>query len=223
MTMKEITVAAPEILGSLRSTYTRVVCIACEEKRIDYRLVETPLGAPELLAVHPFGRMPVMRHGDYTLSESKAIATYLDRVFPGPLLIPSDATLAGLTEQWISLVNSVMDRTLIRTYLLAYAAPRTTDGKPDRAAIDAVLPAVREQIAILDKAVAETGYLVGDQFTLADINLLPILHYVRQVPEGAEAIRAARHLSGYWERHSARPSLVVTTPQPGPPDRYRSP
>jgi glutathione S-transferase len=43
-----------------------------------------------------------------------------------------------------------------------------------------VLPAVRERIAILDKAVASTGHLVGDQFTFADINLLPILHRVQQ-------------------------------------------
>ena len=53
------------------------------------------------------------------------------------------------------------------------------------------MPAVREQIAVLDKAVARTGYLVGEQFTFADINLLPILHRVRQAPEGAEALAAA--------------------------------
>jgi hypothetical protein len=49
-----------------------------------------------------------------------------------------------LTEQWVSLVNTVMDRTLIRTYISAYIAPKTSDGKPDRAAIEAVMPAVRE-------------------------------------------------------------------------------
>ena len=38
--------------------------------------------------------------------------------------------------------------------------------------INAVTPALREQFAILDRAVAKTGYLVGDQFTFADINLL---------------------------------------------------
>ena len=46
-----------------------------------------------------------------------------------------------------------MDRTLIRTYLYAYIAAKTLDGRPDRAAIDAVLPAVREQLGILDRAV----------------------------------------------------------------------
>ncbi len=209
----------PEIIGSARSTYTRVVCMVCEEKGIEYVLTERLLGAPELLAIHPFGKMPVLRHGHVELFESKAIATYLDRNFPAPYVFPSDPLLAALTEQWVSLVNTVMDRTLIRTYLLAYVAPKTADGKPDRAAIEAVMPAVREQLGILDKAVAKTGYLVGEQFTFADINLLPILHRVGQVPEGAEALAAATHLAGYYDRHAARPSFKSTVPPAGPPRR----
>jgi glutathione S-transferase len=212
-------VATPEIIGSIRSTYTRTACMVCEEKGIEYVLTERPLHAPEILAIHPFGKMPVLRHGDLELFESKAIATYLDRSFPAPYVFPSDPRLAALTEQWVSLVNTVMDRTLIRTYLFAYIAPRTADGGPDRAAIDAVMPALREQIAVLDKAVARSGYLVDDQFTFADINLLPILYRVRQFPEGAEAVAAATHLAGYYDRHAARSSFTRTTPPPGPPRR----
>ena len=209
----------PEIIGSVRSTYTRVVRMVCEEKGIDYVLTEAMLGAPEISAIHPFGKMPVLRHGDFTLCESKAIASYLDRSFPGPPVIPPDPGLAALTEQWVSLVNTVMDATLIRTYLFAYAFPKTADGKPDRKAIDAVTPALREQVAILDKAVASTGYLVGDQFTLADINLLPILYYIRQLPECAEALATASHLACYYDRHAARPSFARTVPPVGPPRR----
>src|SRR6202162_2867726 len=117
--------------------------MVCEEKGIEYVLTERPLHAAEIFAIHPFGKMPVLRHGDVTLFESKAIATYLDRAFPGPELIPSAPRLAGLTEQWVSLVNTLMDRTLIRTYLMAYIAPKTADGAPDREAIEAVMPAVR--------------------------------------------------------------------------------
>ena len=65
----------PEIIGSARSSYTRVVRLVCEEKGIDYGLTDTLLGAPELRAIHPFGKMPVLRHGDFELCESKAIAT----------------------------------------------------------------------------------------------------------------------------------------------------
>jgi glutathione S-transferase len=209
----------PEIIGSSRSSYTRVVRMVCEEKGIDYTLTEVPLRAPEICAIHPFGKMPVLRHGDFELCESKAIATYLDRGFPGAPLVPSDLRLAALTEQWVSLVNTTFDNTLIRTYLFAYIAPKTADAKPDRQAIDAVMPALRQQFAILDDAVANTGHLVDDQFTLADIFLLPILYYVRLVPEGAQALTAATHLASYYDRHAARPSFKSTVPPSGPPPR----
>jgi glutathione S-transferase len=214
-------VATPEIIGSIRSTYTRTTCMVCEEKGIKYVLMERPLHAPEILAIHPFGKMPVLRHGDVELFESKAIATYLDRSFPAPFVFPSDPHLAALAEQWVSLVNTVMDRTLIRTYLFAYIAPKTADGAPDREAIDAVMPAVREQIGILDKAVAKTGYLVGEQFTFADINLLPILHRLGQLPEGANALAATAHLARYYDRHAARPSFKSTMPPAGAPGRAK--
>jgi len=193
--------------------------MVCEEKGIEYVLTERPLHAPEILAIHPFGKMPVLRHGDVELFESKAIATYLDRSFPAPFVFPSEPRLEALTEQWVSLVNTVVDRTLIRTYLFAYIAPGTADGKPNRQAVEAVMPAVRAQVAVLDRAVAASGYLVGDRFTFADINLLPILHRLRQAPEGAEALAAAAHLAAYYDRHAARPSFARTTPPAGPPGR----
>jgi glutathione S-transferase len=211
----------PEIIGSAASTYTWAVRMVCEEKGIAYELTETPLGAPELFAIHPFGKMPVLRHGDVALCESKAIATYLDRSFPAPHVFPSETRLAALTEQWVSLVNTVIDRTLIRTYLFAYIAPKTLDGKPDRAAIDAVMPALREQVAVLDRAVARSGHLVEDSFTYADINLLPILYRLQQPPECAAALAAAPHLAAYYGRHAARPSFARTIPPSGPPGRSR--
>jgi glutathione S-transferase len=208
-----------EIIGSIRSTYTRAVCMVCEEKGIEYALTERPLRAPEILAIHPFGKMPVLRHGDFVLFESKAIATYLDRSFPAPYVFPSDPRLAALTEQWVSVVNTLMDRTLIRTYLYAYIAPKTGNGAPDREVIEAVMPALREQIGVLDRAVAKNGCLVDEEFTFADINLLPILYRVRQAPEGAEAIAAATHLARYYDQHAARPSFKSTIPPSGQPRR----
>jgi glutathione S-transferase len=211
-----------EIIGSSRSTYTRVTRMVCEEKGIDYALTEVELGAPELFAIHPFGKMPVLRHGDFQLCESKAIATYLDLVFPHPKLIPSEPRFGALTEQWVSLVNTVIDRTLVRTYLLAYAAPKTVDGKPDRSLIEAVTPTVREQFKILDRAVAKTCHLVGDQFTFADANLMPILFYMQKLPESAAAFGDAAHLARYYELHAARPSFTRTVPPLEPPPRAKT-
>lgn len=205
-----------EIIGFPQSTYVRVARMACEEKGVPYDLRPAPPHSPEVLAIHPFGKIPAMRHGDFELFESKAIGTYLDRMFPGPRLIPEDARNAALAEQWVSAVNTVIDRTMVRTYLFSYIFPKTADGKPDRKAIDEVTPEVREQINLLDKAVAKTGCLAGDQFSFADINVMPILFYVRKFPEGSEAIAAAKSLAAYYDRNAERPSFKNTIPPPAP-------
>jgi glutathione S-transferase len=153
-----------------------------------------------------------MRHGDFELCESKAIATYLDLSFPGPKLIPTDPRHAALTEQWVSLVNTKIDGTLVRTYLLNYIFPKTSDGSPDRKVIDAVVPAVKQEIELLDRAVAKGGFLAGDSFTFADINVMPILAYLKNFPEAGSAIAAAKSLSAYYDRLAARPSFQKTIP-----------
>ncbi|MGB6540243.1 MAG: glutathione S-transferase family protein [Xanthobacteraceae bacterium] len=210
-----------EIIGAARSTYTRVARMVCEEKSIAYELREAAPRSPDAFAIHPFGKIPVLRHGDFELYESKAIATYLDLNFPGPKLIPTEPREAALTEQWVSLVNTRIDTTMIRTYLFAYIFPKTADGRPDRKAIDALAPTVEQEIGLLDRAVAKAGFLVGGGLTYADLNLMPILFLVRQLPEGAAAMAAAKPLSDYYQRLAARPSFQNTMPPPGPPPRLR--
>ena len=74
----------------------------------------------------------------------------------------------------------------------------------------------------LDRAVAGTGYLVGNSFTLADMNLMQILFYVRQFPEGRDMLAAANNLSAYFDRHAQRASFPNTMPPP-PPSRQSKP
>lgn len=205
---------AVRIFGAPVSSYVWVVRMVCEEKQIPYELVPAGLGSPEICAIHPFGKMPVMRHGDIGLCESKAIATYLDKAFPGPKLIPQDPRGAAEVEQWVSLVNTAIDPCMIRTYALAHLIPKGANGQPDRVVVDGALPTMQKQIDVLDRSVAATGHLAGDGFSLADINLLPVLHYVQQCPEGIEMVRSAKSLCNYFARHSQRPSFQSTMPQP---------
>jgi glutathione S-transferase len=205
-----------QIIGVPQSNYVWVVRMACEEKGVPYDITPARPHTPEIDAVHPLGKIPGMRHGDVELGESKAIVTYIDKTFAGPKLIPEDARGAAQVEQWVSLVNTSVDPCLVRTYLLSYFFPKTADGTPDRAVIDGVLPTMQKQISLLDKAVSRTGFLAADGFTLADINLLPILYYVQRCPEGAEMVKSAKNLAGYYARHSERPSFKASTPPPLP-------
>ena len=64
------------------SPYGRAVCVAMEEKGARYRLVPVVPGtlrAPEHLARHPFGKVPVLSHGGFRLYETQAILRYIDR------------------------------------------------------------------------------------------------------------------------------------------------
>lgn len=54
----------------------------CEEKGIAYGLTECALGAPELRAIHPLGKMPVLSHGDVGLFESMPPAAPPGRAKP---------------------------------------------------------------------------------------------------------------------------------------------
>jgi glutathione S-transferase len=107
-----------------------------------------------------------------------------------------------------------MDGTLVRTYLLNYIFPKGADGSPDRKVIDAVVPAVQKEIELLDRTVAKGGFLAGDSFSLADINVMPILAYLKNFPESGSAIAAAKSLSAYFDRLATRPSFQKTTPPP---------
>ena len=79
-----------EIIGVPQSNYVWAVRMVCEEKGVPYDYKPERPHSPAVDAIHPFGKVPVMRHGDVDLCESKAIATYIDRVFDGPKVIPED-------------------------------------------------------------------------------------------------------------------------------------
>jgi glutathione S-transferase len=206
-----------EIIGIPQSTFVWVVRMVCEEKGVPYDLNPARPHSPEVEAIHPLGKVPVMRHGNVALCESKAIATYIDRTFNGAKVIPDDPKGAAETEKWVSLINSHIDPIMVRQYLLNYIFPKGSDGKPDRKAIDGTLPEMQKQIDMLDQAVARTGYLAGQGFTLADMDLMPILYYVQKFPEGEAMVKSAKSLTAYFAKHSQRPCFKATTPPPIPP------
>ena len=204
---------ALEIIGIPQSNYVWAVRMVCEEKGVPYEHKPERPHTADVDAIHPFGKVPVMRHGDVTLCESKAIASYIDCVFDGPKVIPQDPKLGAQVEQWVSLGNVEFDRLMIRQYVVGYAFPKEP-GKPDMAAIGQAAEKMKPQVAVLDRAVANTGHLVGDKFTLADINILPMLFYVNRFEEGKALLGAAKNLSAYMERHFARDSFKKTAPPP---------
>jgi glutathione S-transferase len=201
-----------ELIGAAPSNYVWMCRIALAEKGVPYRLSELMPHSPQVDAIHPFGKIPVMRHGDVELCESRAICGYIDSLFEGRKLAPSDPATAAQVEQWVSIINTHIDPIWVRQYLRAHFFPQTPDGSPEQGTIDAALPKMEQQFATMDRAVARTGHLVGDAFTLADMNFIPILFYMRAKPESSVLLERSPNLKAYLDRHMARKSVQETIP-----------
>ena len=205
-----------QIIGAPQSNFVWACRIACAEKELPYELTAVFPHTPEVDAIHPFGKIPAMRHGDVTLFESRAILYYIDHAFPGAPLAPRDPAGGAQVEQWISVVNTTIDPLIMRQYLLGYFFPGTPDGSPNRTVIDAAAAKMEPHFAVLDRAVGKTGFLVGNALSLADINLLPILYYMSKLPESGAMLKAKPNLAGYVERLLARKTIADTVPPPMP-------
>jgi glutathione S-transferase len=106
------------LFGLERSVYTRIVRLVLEEKAVAYTLRETEIfgsdGVPaEHLVRHPFGRIPALRHGDFSLYEASAIARYVDEAFAGPALQPTAPRARARMNQAISILDSYAYRPMV--------------------------------------------------------------------------------------------------------------
>src|SRR3712207_593568 len=98
------------VYGPAGSTYVRTVCLALQEKGVAYQLQQLPMNAykeePYLSSRHPFGKVPAFEHDGFALYETVAITRYVDRVFPGKRLQPSDARQAARMDQVVGIIDS---------------------------------------------------------------------------------------------------------------------
>ena len=212
----EETMAKLEIIGAPQSNFVRTVRIAAHEKGVDYDLLPLRPHTPEVDAIHPLGKIPVLRHGDVTLCETRAICGYIDMAFDGPALMPRDPVGAAKAEQWVSMINTGFDPVFMRQYMLAYFFSGLPDGAPDRVRIDASLPKMTELFGILQRELAGRDYVAGNSFTLADMLLLPMMDYLRQMPESGQIMAGTPAVGAWLARVAARPAVAATVPPPMP-------
>jgi glutathione S-transferase len=182
-------------------------------------LVMIPKGEQKLpghLAVHPFGKVPVLDDDGFVLYETRAINAYLDRrLAAGARLVPADERGAARVDQWINVADS---------YFSPHAHPlivellfrRYLGGETNIRTIEVGREQMQRALDILDDALASSPYLAGSSFSLADIHWMPYLEYLQQIGEGA-AVTRRKHVERWWSRISARPSwqkVARTGPQP---------
>jgi glutathione S-transferase len=197
------------------SPFGRAVLVALEEKGAPYRLAPVAPGTfrtPEHLARHPFGRVPVMDHGDFSLYECAAILRYLDRILPEPRLTPANPQAAARMD----LLMNVNDWYLFQgvTNVIAFqriVGPRLLGLTPDEGAIAAAMPKAHTVFDELARQLSDKAYFVGDSVTLADVHLAPQLDFFAETPEWEPLTAKNTSLRTWLDRMKARPSMAATT------------
>jgi glutathione S-transferase len=200
--------ATIEIFGPSFSTFTRATRLAAVEKGVDHKLTPLQFGSDELLAVHPFGRIPAMRHGDVVLHETFAIARYIDEVFDGPALQPDDATERAKMTQWVCAISDYYDRSIIRRYVLPNLGFAQVSQEDQKTGFEDA----KRYLKIADEHLTHQDFFVGDDATIADLFLTPIIFWFQRAPNGAEVLRVLPALNGWFRRMQERPSYQATIP-----------
>ena len=198
-----------EIIGFPRSNFVRAVRMVAEEKGVTYELAAETPHSDAVKAINPTGKIPAMRHDSLEISESLAIAAYIDDAFDGPKLAPEDPKGAAKVNQWTAFVATEVDQLLMRNYVVEYAFHKDTDGNVVRTKIDKAIKRFPKMFEMIEASLAD-GYLGGDRFTMADCFLAPILNAASNFPEGKAAIEASTAISAYMAKMNERPSFQAT-------------
>jgi glutathione S-transferase len=155
--------------------------------------------APDYLAINPMGKVPALRHGDVVITEVAAICTYLADAFPkAKLNVPIGDPRRGIYLKWLFFGPSCLEPAVIDR-----AAPRKEEAR--RAMLGwANFETVTD---VLAEAVKRGPFLMGDQFTAADVVIGSGLRWgtmFKLIPERKE-------FTDYIARFADRPALKRAT------------
>lgn len=202
------------------SRSTRII-FAAEELQIPYQVElrrRSELKRPDVLAVNPFGAAPIIEDGAVKMMESMGIVEYLvERYDREHRLAPSvDSPLRPRYLQWLHYAEGSLAPPVI-AFLFASGTWETTP--LDVEARDAAR--FRSDIAVgfLDDTLAQSPYVVGEQFTAADIGIYWALFIARFLK--AIDFDEMRNVAAYMARIEQRPA--VKPAMAFPPDYVREP
>jgi glutathione S-transferase len=180
-------------------TRSSIVHWMLEELGEPYKLEVLNLGAgdqrmPDYLANNPMGKVPALKDGDVIVTEVVAICCYLADTYPKARLAPPIGDKRrGAYLKWLFYGPSCVEPAMIDKALGRPPAPRATAGWAD---YDTV-------IEVLRGAVGNSEYLLGEQFTAADVVIGSDLRWgmlFKMIPELPE-------FTSYVDRLKARPAM----------------
>jgi glutathione S-transferase len=197
---------ALKIYGVARSRAARVLWMA-KELKLDYEHIKIDFATgdtrrPEHLALNPNGHVPVIDDDGLILWESMAINLYLARKYDKSGLYPARLEDEARAWQWSFWGMTEVERPLLTALLNRAVYP---ESERDAAAADEAEKTLAQPLGVLDGVLGRTAYLVGDRFTVADLNVASILAWARPAQIDVSAFpRVAEWLKNCAERPAAR-------------------
>ncbi len=170
---------------------------------------------PMFCAASPLGRIPAFQDGDFAISDSTAIITYLDVKHPEPELIPQSAAARARTIWFEEFADTVLTACVGKIFFNRVVQPKFMRQPGDQAAADACeADELPRYFAILEAAIAPSGFLVEDRLTLADLAVAsPFVNFAhaRVVIDPATYPKLTRYLAALHDRPSFAGMIAAET------------
>lgn len=171
----------------------------------DPQAADAPMhtASPAFLAINPQGQVPAMVDDGLVLTESLSITLYLARRYGGTLG-PADDPETALMEQWALFAATAMETPAVEMlFMFGDGADKTAEGQ---AAIAINAEKLRRPLRRLEGHLANHKWLVGDRFTVADINTAECLRYAQSHPT---LLSEFPTLKAWLETCQARPAFAA--------------
>ena len=201
--------------GGRVSPFVRKTHVFCLEKGIPFESTDlSPIPkTPELLAMNPLGKIPILEDGGTHIPDSSVICAYLERVHPSPALYPEspkDFARALFLEEWADTraLEAFAPALVERVILPRYMQQEPDEERLDRVRSEAAPPVLDWLDAQLEGVEGEG--LVDGRFTLADCAVGAQLQSWAVAGEEIDPARWPR-LRAYSDALLARPSFKTLT------------
>jgi glutathione S-transferase len=198
-----------KLYGVSLSPFVRKVLIFAAEKGVELELRPVAFGQPdpEFRAVSPFGKMPGFADGDFRISDSTAIVTYLEAKYPEPALFPADPAERARAVWYEEFVDTIMVPSGAKVFFNRIVAGLIgREGDPavaDKAAAEEMPPLYDYLESVVPNG---EGWLVGDRLSIADMSVASVFVNLMHAGASPDPLRYPK-LTAYLQRWFERPSL----------------
>jgi len=153
----------PKLISFKLCPYVQRSVILLKEKGVDYDIEYIDVYDPPewFLALSPTGKVPILQVEDSVVFESAVISEYLDEVYT-PALHPSDPLKKAQNRAWMEFTSPM--------YMDTFNIMMATDKESSDIAVEAM----NKNLVALDKAMVNTPWFNGDDFSLVDISAAPL-------------------------------------------------